>query len=87
MRFALDTKYSEKELDFINKHNCEIISEMKLSKFNVAENEIPHRMLKYGGTYIAEIYDDESQELVWAVLSKRKGVYHFSTIYENLGKR
>lgn len=84
MKFVLDTKYTEAELEFIEKYKCEIISEIKLSKFKFSENETPRRILKYGGVYVAEIYDDESNELVWAVLSKRKGVYHFSTIYNNL---
>lgn len=84
MKFVLDTKYSEAELEFIKKHNCVIISEIKLSKFKFSENETPRRILKYGGTYVAEICDDESNELVWAVLSKWKGVYHFSNIYGTL---
>lgn len=49
-----------------------------------SENETPRRILKYCGTYVAEICDDESNELVWAVLSKWKGVYHFSAIYGTL---
>lgn len=48
------------------------------------ENEIPQRMLEYGGTYIAEIYDDESGKRIWGVLSKWKGVYHFSSYYDSL---
>ena len=84
MKFVLDTKYSEAELEVIKKHNCEIVSEIKLSKFKFSENETPRRILKYCGTYVAEICDDESNELVWAVLSKWKGVYHFSGIYGTL---
>ena len=30
-----------------------------------------------GGVYIAEIMDDETSSLVWAVLQKWKGIYHF----------
>lgn len=40
--------------------------------------------MKYGGIYIAEIYDDESAELVWAVLPKRRDIYHFSSVYDSL---
>ena len=41
-------------------------------------------MFNYGGTYIAEIIDDETGKLVWAVLSKWNGIYHFSTYYDCL---
>ena len=41
-------------------------------------------MFKYGGTYITEIIDDETNSLMWAVLSKRKGTYHFSGYYDCL---
>lgn len=84
MKFILDTEYSEEELEFVNRHNCEILSEIKLSKINFSENEAPHRMLKYYGTYVAEICDDESDALIWAVLAKKKGVYHFSSCFEDL---
>ncbi|MDE5747918.1 MAG: hypothetical protein K2I21_10120, partial [Acetatifactor sp.] len=57
---------------------------IKLGKTNFSEYEIPRRMFKYGGEYIAEIIDEETKNLVWAVLSKRKGVYHFSQYYECL---
>ena len=63
MKFVLDTKYSEEELEFISKHNCEIISQIKLSKFNFLDNETPQRMIKYGGVYVAEICDYESNKL------------------------
>ena len=33
-----------------------------------------------GGVYIAEIMDDETSSLVWAVLQKWKGIYHFRLI-------
>ncbi len=39
---------------------------------------------QYGGAYVAEIIDDETNDLVWAVLSKWKGVYHFSGYYDSL---
>lgn len=84
MKFILDTNYSEQELKFITEHSCEILAEIKLSKTNFSENEIPCRMLKYGGAYIAEIHDDESDKLIWAVLSKRKGIYHFGSYYDSL---
>ena len=51
---------------------------------DLSEHEIPRRMFKYGSEYIGEILDDESNKLVWAVLSKWKGVYYFSTYYEDL---
>ena len=39
---------------------------------------------RYGSAYIAEIPDDESDGLVWAVLGKWKGIYHISSIYDSL---
>ena len=84
MSFKLDTNYSEEELQFISEHDCKILSEITLSKTNFSPYEIPRRMFNYGGTYIAEIIDDETNSPVWAVLSKWKGVYHFSTYYSSL---
>ena len=84
MKVILDTKYAEMELKFLTRHNCEILSEIKLSKTDFSENKTPRRMFKYGNVYVAEIYDDESTDLVWAVLSKWKGTYHFSSYYEGL---
>ena len=84
MKFRLDTNYSEEELQFLAKHNCTLLSEINLSKTNFSEYEVPCRMFKYGGTYIAEIIDDETGKLVWAVLSKWNGIYHFSTYYDCL---
>lgn len=85
MKFKFDTQYSEQEMQFVERHQCEIISEMKMSKTNFRENEMPRRMLKYEGDYVAEIYDDEeSNQLVWAVLRKRKGIYYFSGYYDSL---
>ena len=78
MKFKLDLNYSEEELEFLKEHNCEVLSEINLSKINFSQYEVPRRMFKYGGTYIAEIIDDETKNLVWAVLSKWKGVYRFS---------
>ena len=84
MKFIFDTKYSETELEFLSRHNCKMISEIKLSKMDLSEHEIPRRMFKYGSEYIGKILDDESNKLVWAVLSKWKGFYYFSTYYEDL---
>lgn len=84
MKLKLDVNYSEEELKFIKEHNCDILSEVKLSKTDFTGSEYPQRMFKYGSTYIAEIYEDESGELVWAVLSKWKGRYHFSSVYDSL---
>lgn len=33
MKFIFDTKYSETELEFLSRHNCKMISEIKLSKW------------------------------------------------------
>lgn len=41
-------------------------------------------MFQYGSEYIGEIFDEASNQLVWAVLSKRNGIYYFSFYYENL---
>lgn len=84
MKLKLDATYCEEELQFLAKHNCKILSEINLSKMNFSKYEIPRRLFHYGGTYIAEIIDDETGSLVWAVLSKWKGVYHFSTYYDCL---
>lgn len=84
MKCRLDTNYSEKELRFLTKHNCKILSEINLSKTNFSEYEVPRRLFNYGGTYIAEIIDDETGNLVWADLSKWKGIYHFSSYYDCL---
>ena len=84
MRFVLDTSYSEEELQFLREHDCEILSETKLSKTNFSETETPRRIFKYGRTYIAGILDDEAGEPVWAVLTKWKGFYRFSDCYDSL---
>ncbi|MBP3414174.1 MAG: hypothetical protein J6L81_03120 [Clostridia bacterium] len=84
MIYKLDINYSEEEHRFLKEHNCEIVSEIKLSKTAFLDNEIPKRMIKYGGEYIAEIIDDETNTLMWAVLSKWKGVYRFTSYYDSL---
>ena len=84
MKFVLDTNYSAEELNVLESLGCEVLSERKLSKTNFSEYEIPRRMFRYGGTYIAEIIDDETEGLVWAVLSKWKGIYHFSACSDSL---
>ena len=84
MKFRFDTRYSEAELKFLQRHSCEVLSEVKLSRAKFSEEETPRRMFRYGGTYIAEIIDDETEGLVWAVLSKWKGIYHFSACSDSL---
>ena len=84
MTYRLNINYSEEERHFLEVNNCEIVSEIKLSKTNFSDKEIPMRMIKYGGQYIAEIVDDETEGIVWAVLSKWKGVWHFSSYYDSL---
>lgn len=84
MKYRLDTNYSEEELQFFAEHNCKILSEIVLSKTNFSEYEVPRRMFCYGGIYIAEILDEETGYFVWAVLSKWKGIYHFSACYDSL---
>ncbi len=84
MKFVLDTNYSAEELNVLESLGCEVLSEIKLSKTNFSEYEIPRRMFRYGGTYIAEIIDDETEGLVWAVLSKWKEIYHFSACSDSL---
>lgn len=81
MRFQLNTNYTEEELQFLEEHHCEILSEIKLSRTNFSKYEIPRRMFQYYGTYIGEIIDDENNESIWAVLSKWKGVYRWSALY------
>lgn len=84
MTFRLDTNYSEKEWEFLKEHHCKVLSVIKLGKTNFSEYEIPRRIFEYGGVYIAEIIDAETNCFVWAVLSKWRGVYHFSQYYESL---
>lgn len=84
MRFKFDTEYSEKEMEFLTENNCEILSEIKLSRTNFSKSGIPRRMFKYYGDYIGEVFDDETGEHLWGILSKWKGVYHFSDFYEDL---
>lgn len=84
MKFRLNTNYSEEELQFFKEHNCKILSEINLPKTNFSEYEVPRRMFNYGGAYIAEIIDEETDKLVWAVLVKGKRTYHFSTYYDCL---
>lgn len=84
MKYILETTFNEEELNFIDKYKCEILSEIKLSKTNFTENEIPRRIIKYCGTYIAEIIDDEDNQLIWAALTKYKGLWHYSCYYETL---
>lgn len=82
IKFRLNTNYSKEELKFLEKHNCEILSEIKLSKTDFSEYGVPRRMFKYGGVYIAEVIDDETKHFAWAVLSKWKNVYLFSAYYD-----
>ena len=84
MKFRFSVDYSEEELQFLTAHDCEILSEIRLSKTRFAESETPVRMFRYGGTYIAEVFDEESNCPVWAVLSKWKGVYHFPAYFDSL---
>lgn len=84
MRFQFSTKYTEEEILFLEQHCCKVLSEIELSRTNFSEYDTPRRMFQYYGTYIGEIIDDESKELVWAVLSKWKGTYHWSYMYTDL---
>ncbi|MDE5557242.1 MAG: hypothetical protein K2J32_06045 [Ruminococcus sp.] len=84
MKFILNTDYSEEELKWLKENNCKILSEIKLSRTNFSENEVPRRMFKYGGAYIGEVFDDEYNEFIWAVLSKWKKVWHFCDYYDSL---
>lgn len=84
MKYILDIDYSEEEYRLLLKNNCEVISNIELRKTDFTEKEIPRRMIKYGGQYIAETIDAETDKIVWAVLSKWKGVWHFSSYYDSL---
>ena len=84
MKFILDTNYSESERQFLELHHCEILSEIRLSKVKFSEYEIPRRIFRYYGDYIAEIIDDETNRLAWAVLSKWKGVWSFPAYFDSL---
>lgn len=70
----------DQEITFLT----EILSEIKLSKTNFSAYELPRRMFQYYGTYVGEIIDEENNELVCAVLSKWKGIYHWSAVYADL---
>ena len=63
MIYRLDINYSEEERYFLEVNDCEIISEIKLSKTNFSDKEIPRRMIKYGGQYIAEIVDEAKKNI------------------------
>lgn len=80
MTVRLNTEYSESELDFLNKHGCEILSKIKLP--NNFEFELPKRMFVYGGSQIGEIEDEDG--LMWSVLSKFKGKFHWGECYSDL---
>ena len=77
MKFHFDTNYTDEEMAFIKKNNCEILSEIKLSKVAFTEN--PRRMINYSGTYVAEVCEEDTGELCWAVLTRnRKGFHDFA---------
>ena len=80
MTIRLNTEYSETELAFLKKHNCEILSEIKLPRS--FDCELPTRMFIYGGSHIGEIKDEDG--LVWAVLGKFKGKYQWGGCYSDL---
>lgn len=80
MMIRLNTQYTPEETAFLRKHNCEILSEIKLP--NRFDREIPKRMFVYGGAYIGEIEDEDGT--VWAVLSKFRGKYLWSECYSDL---
>lgn len=84
MKFQFSIEYTEEEMQFLEQHHCKILSELKLSGTCFSEYDTPHRMFQYYDTYIGEIIDDESKELVWAVLSKWSGKYHWSGMYSDL---
>lgn len=84
MRFQFSIDYTEEELQFLKQHHCKILSEIELSRTSFSKCDTPRRMFQYYGTYIGEIIDDESNERVWAVLSKWKGTYHWSGMYSDL---
>ncbi|MGN0649446.1 MAG: hypothetical protein ACI4KM_03340 [Oscillospiraceae bacterium] len=84
MKYKLETTFNKEELFFIDEYKCEILSEIKLSKTKFKENEIPRRIIKYCGTYIAEIFDDEDNQFMWAILSKYKGIWSYSYCFETL---
>lgn len=80
MTVDLSAEYSENELVFINRHGCKILSKIKLP--DNFESELPKRMFVYGSSYFGEIEDEDG--LVWSVLSKFKGNYHWGECYEDL---
>lgn len=41
-------------------------------------------MICFGGTYVGEVFDEENKDFSWAVLSKWKGVYQFTSYYSTL---
>lgn len=80
MKIKLNTEYTPEETAFLHKHNCKILSEIKLP--NYFDSEIPKRMFVYGGAYIGEIEDEDGA--VWAVLSKFKGKVLWGECYSDL---
>ena len=86
LKLILDTNYSDNELDFIEHHHCEIISEWKYPEGSFQEHETPRRMLRYGDILIAEIWDSDESALAWAVMStgRFRGKYVFTYSCDNL---
>ncbi len=83
MTFRFDTHYNEEELKFIQERECRILSDITLTR--IAFTAKPRRMLDYGGTYLAEIYDEESDDLRWAVLTtNRRGFHDFALLNPTL---
>lgn len=75
MKFKFATDYSFDEMVFIKKYNCEILSEIKLSKTAFTEKTL--RMIKYCGMYVAEIYDEEDGISCVVLRKSGKGEYIF----------
>lgn len=58
----------------------EIIERIPFKRF--AEDVLPTALIIFGGTYIAKtVLDGES---VWAVISKRKGKFHYGSYSDTL---
>lgn len=80
MKIKLNITYTKKELIFLKEHHCKILSEINLSKTGFSDDEIPRRMFKYGGTYITEIIDDETNK---EVQNETFGYFKFLGVFDS----
>ena len=80
----LDKSYADNMTNIVRQTYGIDVKVSSISKVNFSEYEIPRRIFRYYGDYIAEIIDNGTNRPVWAVLSKWKGVWHFPAYFDSL---